>query len=226
MKLLISVILAFCFIENSYSFTCRQGIILKKQKKCLISSIQRSICSNYPRTKTRAFNNDDITSSKPVIDFDIRRFVLYNLLAIVLGLGGNFLGVTSIIMTNTNPTYFQSLKLDVFYPIDNFLRIVGDNGKYEFTIPKNWLIDQTVLFAKVREAETPQTLRKAKSNTPDAAYGPMGGSGNENVSIVKSKVMPGFIMKEVLGKKNFFNHVVDIHNIAVYLCLRNSTRGC
>ncbi|KAJ1392471.1 hypothetical protein B484DRAFT_425520 [Ochromonadaceae sp. CCMP2298] len=46
---------------------------------------------------------------------DLKRFVTYNLLAVALALGANFLGVTSALMS-TNPTFFRSLGVDQSFP--------------------------------------------------------------------------------------------------------------
>jgi hypothetical protein len=56
------------------------------------------------------------TGSDEDVTFDLARFVAYNLLAVVIALGANFLGVTSGIMSQ-NPTFFRSLGVDQLYSV-------------------------------------------------------------------------------------------------------------
>lgn len=132
---------------------------------------------------------------------DVRRFISFNLLALALALGANFVGVTSTLMSNTNPEFFRSLKLDQLYQINGLFRHVDDD--VEFLYPQNWLADQTVTLANARERELPLALRERQQATfrvrPNAAYGPMGSDGRDNVSVIKSSVMEGFSLKGTLG---------------------------
>jgi len=81
--------------------------------------------------------------------FDWVRFFSYNTLAIVLAVGANFLGVTSLLMTQTNPEIFRSLKLDQLYSVGGYRRYISTENQYEFTFPDNWLIDQSVLLSNI-----------------------------------------------------------------------------
>lgn len=97
------------------------------------------------------------TMKKPIMNmngngndgFSWSRFVLFNTLALFLALGANFLGVTSSLMSNTNPAFFRSAKLDQLYSIEGYRRYVSAENKYEFVFPNNWLIDQSVLLANI-----------------------------------------------------------------------------
>ena len=133
------------------------------------------------------------------------RFISYNLLALVLALGANFLGVTSTIMSNTNPEYFRSLQLDQLYAIGGYRRYSSPEQKYSFIYPSSWEQDRAVLAQKLRLRELPASLQKPVGNTgPDVALGPSKGSiprsNRNNVSVIKSKVLPGFSLKKTLGE--------------------------
>lgn len=153
------------------------------------------------KIKTALNSKGEDFSANKGIDIDPKRFILYNSLALALALGSNFLGVTSNLMTATNPTYFRSLGLDQLYPIDHYRKNADVVDGYEFLFPEYWLADQALIVSNVREMEKPRELRnKASSIQPDAAYGPVGGDGKENVSVIKSRLMPGFVMRDVLGE--------------------------
>lgn len=149
-------------------------------------------------------DNDNVRSKQSSI-IDIKRFVLFNALAIVLALGANFIGITSTLMSITKPEYFRSLKLDELYAINDFRRYSDSDDKYEFIFPSDWVQDRTILLANIRDRELPQMMRKNNKRSgsttpkPDVAYGPMNTNGKENVSVIKSQVMPGFSIREVLG---------------------------
>jgi len=146
-------------------------------------------------------DNDNVRSKQSSI-IDIKRFILFNALAIILALGANFIGITSTLMSITNPEYFRSLKLDELYAINDFRRYSDADDKYEFVFPSDWVQDRTILLANIRDREIPQMMRKNKGSStpkPDVAYGPMNTNGKENVSVIKSQVMPGFSIREVLG---------------------------
>ena len=83
-----------------------------------------------------------------LVEIDPLRFVSYNLLAISIALGANFLGVSTNIMSNTAPNYFRSIRVDQLYPIDGFRRYVDADNKYEFMFPSQWVIDQSILMTK------------------------------------------------------------------------------
>jgi hypothetical protein len=131
---------------------------------------------------------------------DIKRFVTYNLLAVVLALGANFLGITSTLMSATNPTFFRSLGVDQLYAVEGYRRYSDVEDKYDFVFPSEWVMDQGVMTANARERELPMELRQRRSQVrPRVAFGPVKGSGKENLSVIKSSVMPGFNIQTVLG---------------------------
>lgn len=138
---------------------------------------------------------------------DPKRFLLFNLLAITLAIGANFLGGTSVLLSSTFPEYFQQHQFDQIYPINGYKRHVDTQDHYEFRIPENWLIDRSVVLAEARERELPQNIRERSRNInrrrPDMAYGPMDSDGSENVSIIKTTLQDGFNgLESLLGDPN------------------------
>jgi hypothetical protein len=132
------------------------------------------------------------------------RFISYNLLALVLALGANFLGITSTLMTNTDPDFFRNLGIDQLYDIGGFRRYSASDNKYSFMFPSQWEQDRSILAKKLKLNELPTKLRDASGNTgPDVALTPIKGSvprsNRNNVSVIKTKVLPGFSMKGTLG---------------------------
>lgn len=144
-----------------------------------------------------------LQANKYSINIDPLRFVSYNLLAVALALGANFLGVTSDLMTKTDPTFFRAKQLDQLYPIDGYRRVVDRDDGYQFIFPTDWVLDQRVLMYNTRSKELPQSsLRQQRLDNglaPDVAYGPAGGDFMENISVVKSRVLEGFSLRETLG---------------------------
>lgn len=152
-------------------------------------------------------NEGEFVGDVKKLRIDLPRFVAYNLLAVALAFGSNFLGVTSATMSATNPDYFRSAGLDQLYSVGGFRRHVDIEDKYEYIFPENWLFDRSIMLADARERDMPKMLRDTKKNSvrPDSAYGPDGGGGKpgdgrENLSVIKSNVMPGFSLKGTLGE--------------------------
>ena len=79
-----------------------------------------------------------------------------------------------------------------------YRRESSSEDKYSFIFPDSWVIDQSVYLSRVREKELPVSLRiqrPSASVKPEVAYGPVQGDGRENLSVIKSRVMPGFSLK-------------------------------
>ena len=143
-----------------------------------------------------------------LIKLDVKRFIKYNSIAFVLAIGANFLGITTAIMSNTNPSYFRSLKLDKLYSINGYQRYVDDDNNgghnYEFIYPSEWSIDRSILLAREIKRETPEMLLSTKTSPttkirPDVAFTDINSKGKINVSILKSIVLPGFSLLNTLG---------------------------
>ena len=163
--------------------------------------------NDYKSLKTKLFLQS--SNDKNVIKLDVNRFIKYNSIAFVLAIGANFLGITSAIMSNTNPSYFRSLKLDKLYSINGYQRYVDDDNNgghnYEFIYPSEWSIDRSILVAREIKRETPEMLLSTKTSNnnnkirPDVAFTDLKSKGKINVSILKSIVLPGFSLLNTLG---------------------------
>ena len=146
-------------------------------------------------------NDDEMISGKSKQKsggLDMKRFIGFNLLAILLAIGANFIGITSVLLSSTNPDYFKSLKLDQIYSINSYLRTVNDD--YMYIYPDNWIADQRLQLMAAANRELPQTLQRKQQVIPSSARQKSGSLGRlENVSVIKSKLLPGFTLQGTLG---------------------------
>lgn len=143
-------------------------------------------------------SDDEIISDSKRNTIDIKRFIGFNLLAGLLAFGANFLGITSLVLSNVNSDYFRSLKLDQIYSINSYLRIVNDGYMYIF--PDNWIADQRLQVMAANNRELPILLQQKQKSLPNSAHQRAGSKGKlENVSVIKSKILPGFSLRGTLG---------------------------
>lgn len=142
-----------------------------------------------------------------------RRIFLSMASATTIALGTNFLGSTSALLSFIPENIVEQTSLDLFYPRGPFKRVRGvePNDYYSFLIPKSWVADTSVELAKAaKRTKALDYTRKPKRSAssidviPDVAFGPPGSNSKSrtNVSVVVSKVMPGFTLREVLGTPN------------------------
>ncbi|CAM9761315.1 unnamed protein product [Ectocarpus sp. 12 AP-2014] len=135
------------------------------------------------------------------------RFVLYSLLGGAVALGGNLFGVTSTLLGSVAPEASRDLRVDLLFPIGGFKRFYSPEDGYEFMYPDTWVGDSGLALRRQRDLEdlraSPAAVARARqrrsSSAPEVAFGPQGGDGIENVSVVKSELMPGFSLKRTLG---------------------------
>ncbi|CAM9137694.1 unnamed protein product [Scytosiphon promiscuus] len=135
------------------------------------------------------------------------RFFLYNLLGLAVALGGNLFGVTSALLGTVAPDASRDLRVDLLFPIGGFKRFYSPEDGYEFMYPEAWVGDSGLALRRQRDLEdmraSPAAVAKARqrrsSSAPDVAFGPQGGNGVENVSLVKSELMAGFSLRRTLG---------------------------
>eukprot|EP00607_Mallomonas_marina_P010267 CAMPEP_0182423290 /NCGR_PEP_ID=MMETSP1167-20130531/9244_1 /TAXON_ID=2988 /ORGANISM="Mallomonas Sp, Strain CCMP3275" /LENGTH=298 /DNA_ID=CAMNT_0024602121 /DNA_START=159 /DNA_END=1055 /DNA_ORIENTATION=+ len=148
------------------------------------------------------FGKDEVVNSKKLgnLGIDPVRFIVFNALGLVIAFGGNLFGITSALFS-TSPSTFQAAKLDQIYPISGYRRYLDNKDQYEFRYPQNWFPDQVLVLAKARESEIPLELRQKRVQKlrPEVAYGPAGSNRGENLSVMKSQVMPGFSLQGTLG---------------------------
>lgn len=130
---------------------------------------------------------------------DPKRFIAFNLLAVVLAIGANFVGITSSLLSS-RADYFRDIRADIIYPINGYQRYYNKEEGFEFLFPINWRQDPRMLFAKEKERETPLALRNRNGLVlPVIAYGPAKSQFKENISVIKSKLEPGFVLETTLG---------------------------
>ncbi|KAH0714239.1 hypothetical protein KY284_007144 [Solanum tuberosum] len=126
--------------------------------------------------------------------------------ASIVALGANFAGITSSLL-GLSPDGARSLKLDVIYPIG------------EFVYPSNWVGDQTILYraaGKVERSLDPPSLsgsgdrRRRNVNEPVVAFGPPGSNGELNVSVIVAQVPIDFSIETFGGPKEVGEAIVKI----------------
>ena len=128
-----------------------------------------------------------------------RRIALALMTSTTLGLGANFLGVTSLVLRANEPLA-RALKLDTVYEVSGYRRDRNEEKGYEFLFPNEYLADQTIArrnaMRKAQSLDLP-SLRETKGQKnvgePESAFGPMGTNGEENMSvIVQTSTTKGF----------------------------------
>ncbi len=141
-----------------------------------------------------------------------RRIFLSFVSASGIALAGNFLGVTSRLLTLVPEDQVEASGLDIYFPRGEFKRCRSRG--YTFVIPKEWVADTFVELAKAQRQVQPLDLQMMKRRSdggnavlPDSAYGPPGRlnqngvseSGDTNVSVIVTTGLRGFSLKGTLG---------------------------
>jgi len=167
-----------------------------------------SISSSSPSSPSSFFfdRDDDAIEASSLSPF---RLVSYVALVVALALGSNFLGTTTNLLTlapEATKNTFRSTGLDQLFPVDGLKKYAyrDSNCAYQFLYPEQWLADQRIEREKAMARELPQSLHEKRAEQlggviPQAAFGPARSDGRENISLIKSKVMPGFTLRGTLG---------------------------
>ncbi|CAO1940846.1 unnamed protein product [Urochloa humidicola] len=140
-----------------------------------------------------------------------RRLVVGATTAAAAAVGANFGGVTSFLL-GLSPELGRSLRLDVLYPVGGFTRCLDSDNGFEFIYPSSWVGDQTLLYREAKKAELQRSLdppplkngrlsRPRNVSEPVAAFGPLGSSGELNVSVIVSPVPQDFSIDAFGGPK-------------------------
>jgi len=133
------------------------------------------------------------------------------------------------LLASLAPETSRDNRLDTFYPVGQrgypyakgfpnldyntgggFKRYVDDAGRFEFRFPAEYVQDAAVFMKKADAAYTQRMMdptlaatsssRAAPRSTgPDVAFGPAGGTGAENLSVVVGSLAPGFSLRGTLG---------------------------
>lgn len=157
-----------------------------------------------------------------------RRAILPTLGISIIGPAVNLWGSGSFLLS-LFPQAARDKRIDTFYPVSDkpfypysagsldygpgFKRYVDTKGVYEFIFPATYVQDQAVFLKQadrgyvqrmadpqnVLPPTSPNARRKARSDGPEVAFGPAGGAGEENLSVVVGAVPPGFSLRGVLG---------------------------
>jgi len=168
-----------------------------------------------------------------------RRLAIGTLSATGIALAGNFLGVTSQLVTLFPEEQVESIGIDSYFPRGDYKRCLTND--YTFQIPKEWVADTFVELAKAQRLVQPldYSMRPSPSTSsssvgaagaagrrslpktlPDSAYGPPGRlnsrgvseTGDTNVSVI---IAPGVLMNggksgDDRNNNNKKNSVVDV----------------
>jgi len=136
-----------------------------------------------------------------------RRLVTGFSLATFVALGGNLGGVTSALLSLDGGRLAGATGLDIVVPVAGKKRCRDDANGYEFLYPSRWLADQTIARRNALRMEQrldPPSIREGRDARrrrdlfePTAAFGPMGGTGEENVSVIVAPIMPGFAIAQL-----------------------------
>lgn len=139
-----------------------------------------------------------------------RRIFVSTLSASTIALASNFCGLTSNILENVPEPLVEKSGLDIYFPRGKFKRFKSGEYKYTFVIMKEWVQDTSVELAKIQRRSRSLDYKMSKSNglstIPDVAFGPPGylnpNGRDTNLSVVVSKLRPGFTLRESLGPPN------------------------
>jgi len=139
-----------------------------------------------------------------------RRIFLSFVSATGIALGGNFLGVTSRLLTTVPEEQVEAIGIDTYFPRGDYKRC--RTPEYTFVIPKEWVADTFVELAKAQRKVQQLDYSMQRSNgkittLPDSAYGPPGRlnqngvsqAGDTNVSVIVSSGFSGFTLRGTLG---------------------------
>lgn len=117
-----------------------------------------------------------------------RRIIVSALSTASIAIGANFLGVTTALLSR-NEDLSRALRLDLLYSTNGFRREYNASKGYEFVYPSEYLADQTIAkrnaIRKARSLDLPSLNSNGRVvGEPESAFGPMGGDGEENVSVI------------------------------------------
>jgi PsbP len=191
------------------------------------SALENNVNRNEKTTPTSesSSSNPPVAMSRPngptTEDFMLamgtnpRRIFLGTLSATGIALAGNFLGVTSRLLTAVPEDQVEAIGIDTYFPRGDYKRC--RTIEYTFVIPKEWVADTFVELAKAQRRIQPLDYSMQRRNgnggfatLPDSAYGPAGRlnergvseTGDTNVSVIVSSGLSGFTLQGTLGTPN------------------------
>ena len=150
-----------------------------------------------------------------------RRAILPGLVATFVAPAVNLWGSGSFLLS-LNPEAARKQRFDTFYPVSTlpgypynqgyldyapgFQRYYDEQNRFEFRYPATYVQDQTVYLRNQDLQYTQRTMDPSLSGAPQrpprrlssgpvVAFGPAGGTGEENLSVVVGGLEPGFTLR-------------------------------
>ena len=178
----------------------------------IINTAAFGLQSNFKRVLNSALNDQKGDHSRGLLKdrffahffgVNSKRFVVFNSFAVLLALGSPSVLLPAPTLTEV---FAKESGWDQFYSINGYRRYNSiEKGNsiekaYEFLFPNDWVQDQRLVLANMRARELPEQLRNQQPSRPDVAYGPVAGDSLENLSVVISRLMPGFTLKGTLSE--------------------------
>lgn len=209
---LLLIALLLLLIDDTFAWLYSS---LLPRKSCLFSSPDEEVTTSpidnvVPELRQSQSSQLSANAMMKALGTSPRRIFVSFLSASGIALAGNFLGVTSRLLTNVPEDIVEASQLDTYFPRGDFKRCRGRG--YTFVIPKEWVADTFVELAKAQRRVQPLDYSMSKSrqqlvSLPDSAYGPPGRlnekgvseSGDTNVSVIVTTGLKGFSLESALG---------------------------
>ncbi|KAL3134028.1 Thylakoid-anchored PsbP-like protein [Trebouxia sp. C0010 RCD-2024] len=148
-----------------------------------------------------------LKQSQPVGELQLlpnRRFFLAGLGSLTIVLVSNLGGATGFLLGLDGGRTASKLKIDSIFPVHGLKRCINYQQKFEFQYPGDWLADRNMYARRAQRIESRNSLdpmapsRSRKSVAePEAAFGPPGSSGEENISVVVAPIQTGFRLESL-----------------------------
>lgn len=175
------------------------------------STVPSTFSSTIPSSSTSAYPNGPTKEDLMLaMGTNPRRIFLGTISATGIALAGNFLGVTSRLLTVIPEDQVEAIGIDTYFPRGDYKRC--RTSDYTFVVPREWVADTFVELAKAQRRIQPldysmQRRSGGYSTLPDAAFGPAGRlndkgvseTGDTNVSVIVSSGLKGFTLAGTLG---------------------------
>ena len=191
-----------------------------RQRRRFLSQFSQRLQSNRVPE-----DNNDVQSLMRALGTSPRRIFLSILSGTGIALSGNFLGITSTLLTTISEDTVEKSGLDLYFPRGEYKRC--RSSLYTFVVPSEWVADTFVELAKAQRNVQPLELqmksqrsggRGGSTTLPDAAYGPPGRlnvkgvseSGDTNVSVIVTDGMRNFSLQTLGGPSEAANKLLQL----------------
>lgn len=185
----------------------------KFRRTCAIDEEQRNEAIDDKKSQTGSSNSSKATdkprvNSQPEGELQLlpnRRFFLAGLGSLSIILVSNLGGITALLLGLDGGQIASKLKIDSIFPVRGLKRCINYQQRFEFQYPGDWLADRNMYARRAQRIERTNSLdpmaptrSKRAVAEPEAAFGPPGSSGEENISVVVAPIQTGFRL-ETLG---------------------------